>query len=214
MDTSRFTRLAPSLAAGIDALGLTLSAEIQLKMLDYLALLSHWNKAYNLTSIDAADDMLSRHLLDSLAILPFIKGSHVLDVGTGPGLPGLILALADINRQYTLLDGNIKKTRFLTQARIELGINNIDVIHGRIEQFQPEVLFDVIVSRAFSSLPDFVKATQALLTSSGCILAMKGQRPDSEVNACKDFQDNIHIHPITVPGLDAERHLIELVFVP
>src|SRR5512135_1065472 len=169
------------LAAGVAALGLALPEGGEAKLLAYLALLDKWNRVYNLTAVRDAERMVSHHLLDSLAAVPFFRGERVLDVGSGGGLPGIPLAIARPDVQVTLVDSIAKKTAFLLQAKSELGLANLTVVTGRVEDFRPETGFDVITSRAFSDLREFVALTRHLLKPGGRWLALKGLYPDEEI---------------------------------
>ncbi len=198
------------LAAGIAALGLVLPDGAASKLLDYLALLDKWNRVYNLTAVRDTERMVSHHLLDSLATVPFFQGGRVLDVGSGGGLPGIPLAIARPLLQVTLIDSVAKKTAFLTQAKMELGLDNVNVVTGRVEDYRPETKFDLITSRAFSDLAEFVALTRPLLDPAGRWLAMKGLYPHGELVL---LPDNVKVsanHILDVPGLDATRHLIVL----
>ncbi|GGJ94887.1 16S rRNA (guanine(527)-N(7))-methyltransferase RsmG [Pseudomonas matsuisoli] len=205
-------RHAEELAAGIRTLGLSVSVSQQASLLAYLALLVKWNKAYNLTAVRDPDEMVSRHLLDSLSVAPFVDnlGPRWLDVGSGGGMPGIPLAILFPERQFTLLDSNGKKTRFLTQVKLELKLANVEVIHGRVEAFQPERPLDGIVSRAFSSLADFTDWTRCLGDADTRWLAMKGIHPDDELQALPDDFQREATHVLTVPGCQGERHLLIL----
>ena len=178
-------RHAEELSQGARALGVELSAEQHEQLLAYLALLIKWNKAYNLTAVRNPDEMVSRHLLDSLSVVPFVAqyGDNWLDVGSGGGMPGIPLAILFPERRFTLLDSNGKKTRFLTQVKLELKLANLDVIHSRVEEFRPQVPFSGICSRAFSSLQDFTDWTRHLGNGDTHWLAMKGVQPDDELQA-------------------------------
>ena len=198
------------LAAGIAALGLTLPDGAEAKLLAYLALLDKWNRVYNLTAVRDAERMVSHHLLDSLAAVPFFQGVSVLDVGSGGGLPGIPLAIARPELQVTLIDSIAKKTAFLLQAKAELGLANLQVVTGRVEAFRPEAKFDVITSRAFSDLKEFVTLTRHLLKPAGRWLAMKGLLPHEEIVSLPDWVKVSANHALAVPGLEASRHLIVL----
>jgi len=198
------------LAAGVAALGLTLPAGAEAKLLAYLALLEKWNRVYNLTAVRDAERMVSHHLLDSLAAVPFFQGPVVLDVGSGGGLPGIPLAIARPELQVTLIDSIAKKTAFLLQAKAELGLNNLNVVTGRVEDFRPESGFDFITSRAFSDLKEFVMLTRHLLNPAGHWLAMKGLMPHEEIASLPDWVKVSADHALLVPGLEANRHLIVL----
>jgi 16S rRNA (guanine527-N7)-methyltransferase len=192
---------------GLDALDLLLTQAQQKKLIAFIVLIEKWNKAYNLTAIRNPEEMVRLHLLDSLAIANYIQGPKVLDIGTGAGLPGIPLALIYPHYSFVLLDSNIKKTRFVQQAVIELGLKNVTVWHGRIENYQPTIYFNSIVSRAFSSVQSFVSVASERLSSGGVLLAMKGQHPDKEL---QQIDNDFSVIPIMVPGVDAERCLVQL----
>lgn len=195
---------------GLAELRLTASANQQQQLLAYLQLFHKWNRAYNLSSIRELPEMLTRHLLDSLVVVPYITGSRIIDVGTGGGLPGVPLAILNPDRQVTLLDSVGKKTRFLHQVKSELGLGNIRVVHSRVEQFVPDEPFDGVVSRAFASLQDFAVLCQHLLAPGGQLWAMKGEFPHAELQGVQKFCDLDFVHYLKVPGLDAKRCLIVL----
>jgi len=203
---------AAELVRGALALGVELSEGQQQQLLAYLALLIKWNKAYNLTAVRDPDEMVSRHLLDSLSVVSFVaeSGQTWLDVGSGGGMPGVPLAIMFPDRSFTLLDSNGKKTRFLTQVKLELKLANLEVVHSRLEQFQPAEAFDGITSRAFSSLEDFASWTRHLGNTQTRWLAMKGVQPDDELQRLPaDFRlDACHV--LKVPGCQGQRHLLIL----
>lgn len=199
-------RLAAALAAGIAGLGLAISAEAQQRMLDYLALVAKWNKAYNLTAVREPEKMLTHHLLDSLAVLPHLHGPRVLDVGSGAGLPGFPLALASPELQFTLLDASGKKTTFLRQAVIELKPGNVEVVCARVEDWKAPALFDTVISRAFAEVADFVKLAGHLCARNGVVIAMKGVHPEQELARLPRQFRLQAVVPLLVPGLDAQRH--------
>ncbi|WP_068828748.1 16S rRNA (guanine(527)-N(7))-methyltransferase RsmG [Pseudomonas sp. BMS12] len=206
------SRHADELTQGAQALGVELSALQHEQLLAYLALLIKWNKAYNLTAVRNPDEMVSRHLLDSLSVVPFVAqyGDHWLDVGSGGGMPGIPLAILFPERRFTLLDSNGKKTRFLTQVKLELKLANLEVIHSRVEEFQPEHPFTGICSRAFSSLEDFSNWTRHLGDTATHWLAMKGVQPDDELQALPaDFRLQ-SCEVLKVPGCQGQRHLLIL----
>ena len=176
----------------------------------YLDLLVKWNAAYNLTAVRDRAEMVPRHIEDSLAILPYLQGRTVLDVGTGAGLPGLVLAIADPARDYTVLDSNGKKARFCEYAVDTLGLRNAQVVQARAENYRPAALFDTVVSRAFASVAGFVNAAGALCAEDGRLLAMKGARPDDELAALPAGWTVDAVHALRVPGLAAERHVAVL----
>ncbi|WP_324779795.1 16S rRNA (guanine(527)-N(7))-methyltransferase RsmG [Thiobacillus sedimenti] len=198
------------LKAGIAALGLSLPAGAEAKLLAYLALLDKWNRVYNLTAVRDAERMVSHHLLDSLAAVPYFQGETVLDVGSGGGLPGIPLAIARPELRVTLIDSIAKKTAFLLQAKAELGLSNLAVVTGRVEDYKPESGFDVITSRAFSDLKEFVSLTRHLLNPGGRWFAMKGLYPDEEIATLPLDVKVSADHALAVPGLEASRHLIVL----
>ncbi len=202
--------LQTQLAAGIAALGLALPADAEAKLLAYLALLDKWNRVYNLTAVRDTERMVSHHLLDSLAAVPFFQGGRVLDVGSGGGLPGIPLAIARPDLQVTLIDSIAKKTAFLLQAKTELGLDNLSVVTNRVEDYRPETGFDLITSRAFSDLREFVALTRHLLKPAGRWLAMKGLYPHEELALLPAGVKVSADHVLAVPGLDATRHLIVL----
>ncbi len=198
------------LAQGCVELGLALTP-VQLQNINaYLDGLVKWNKAYNLTAIRDPGEMVVKHLLDSLAIHGAVYGMDILDVGTGPGLPGLLLAICNPLRKFTLLDSNGKKTRFIMQMKHELHLTNVVVINDRIETLTEPAKFDQITCRAFSSLQDFVTRCLHLLRPSGEMLAMKGKIPEDEIAALADSTVQIDIEKIMVPYLNDERHLIRI----
>jgi 16S rRNA (guanine527-N7)-methyltransferase len=205
-------RHAEELSQGALELGVELSAQQHEQLLAYLALLIKWNKAYNLTAVRDPNEMVSRHLLDSLSVVPFVSeaGDNWLDVGSGGGMPGIPLAILFPERQFTLLDSNGKKTRFLTQVKLELKLANMQVIHSRVEAFTPAVPFSGICSRAFSSLEDFSNWTRHLGDGNTQWLAMKGVHPDDELQALPaDFRLTA-THVLKVPGCQGQRHLLIL----
>lgn len=198
--------LADELAAGNRALGLNIAAAAQQRMLDFLALIQKWNKAYNLTAVREPQKMLTHHLLDSLAVLPHLRGPRVLDVGTGAGLPGIPLALARPDWQFTLLDSNHKKTTFLRQAVIELQLGNVDVVCARVETWNAPQSFDTVVSRAFSDVAEFIALAGRLCAKDGVVIAMKGVYPHEELAQLPQAFRLCGVVPLQVPGLGAERH--------
>lgn len=198
--------LADELAGGIAALGLEIATASRQRMLDYLELVEKWNKAYNLTAVREPAKMLTHHLLDSLAILPHVCGNRLLDVGSGAGLPGIPLALAQPDRHITLLDSSHKKTTFLRQAAIELKISNVDVVCERVETWRSPHLFDTVVSRAFSDLPEFLELAGKLCAKTGVVIAMKGVYPHEELAQLPGDFLLRNVVTLNVPGLGAERH--------
>ena len=202
---------AQLLADGLARLHLPLPPATQQKLLDYVTLVRKWNKVYNLTAARGPDKMLTHHLLDSLAVAPHIAGvKTILDVGSGAGLPGIPLALALPGAHVTLLDSNHKKTAFLHQAVIELKLGNAEVVCERVEKFPPKQKYDVVVSRALCALPEFVALAGGLVAPGGTLLAMKGALPEGEIAQLTGAFQLIRVKPLSVPGLDAERHLVFL----
>ncbi|MGZ8224746.1 MAG: 16S rRNA (guanine(527)-N(7))-methyltransferase RsmG, partial [Methylobacter sp.] len=165
------------------------------------------NKAYNLTAVRDREEMVRLHLLDSLAIIPYIEGKRVIDIGTGAGLPGIPLAVYLPETRFTLLDSNAKKTRFVQQAVLELKLKNVEVCHNRVEKYHPEKNFNTAITRAFAGLSDIVELTAHLLARDGVLLAMKGRRPDSELEQVSAKKTVI---PLRVPGVESERCLIRI----
>jgi 16S rRNA (guanine527-N7)-methyltransferase len=201
-------RWQQELGEGLQQMRIDLSARQQQQMLEYLQLLAKWNRVFNLTAIREPGEMVSRQLLDSLSILPWVKGARVLDVGTGAGLPGIPLAISLPEVAFTLLDSNGKKTRFVQQAAAQLGLKNVEVINARIESLRDECGFDVITSRAFASLHDFIASTRHLLAAEGCWLAMKGQKDREEGELPAEIL--VQRHTLLVPGCEGDRHLAEV----
>ncbi|AXO90678.1 16S rRNA (guanine(527)-N(7))-methyltransferase RsmG [Pseudomonas parafulva] len=203
---------AEELSTGARQLGVELSQQQHAQLLAYLALLIKWNKAYNLTAVRDPDEMVSRHLLDSLSVMPFIHSDtqRWLDVGSGGGMPGIPLAILHPQKHITVLDSNGKKTRFLTQVKMELKLDNLNVIHSRVEEVQPEQPFCGIISRAFSSMENFTNWTRHLGDAKTRWLAMKGLHPADELVALPaDFTVESE-QALTVPGCQGQRHLLIL----
>lgn len=201
---------AVQLSQGLAALGLTLSPEAQSRLMQYLALLSKWNRIYNLTAIREPSRLVSHHLLDSLAVLPYLEGTSVVDVGSGAGLPGIPLAVARPEWRVVLLDSNHKKAAFLRQAVLELNLRDTQVVTDRAEHWHPVHRFDVAISRAFSDLPAFVETAQHLCRAGGVLAAMKGVHPDEELAQLAPEVRVRKIVALDVPGLRAARHLVLL----
>ena len=199
---------ADQLKRGLIALGLTLEGDAQQRLLDYIALIEKWNKVYNLTAIREPEKMVSHHLLDSLAVAPHLHAKRLLDVGSGAGLPGIPLALANPDMHVTVLDSNHKKAAFLNQAVIELGLKNAEVCAERVESWQPDGRFDVIISRAFADMGEFVRLTRHLLAPGGLFAAMKGLHPYEEIDKLPEGCKVQQVLPLAIPGLDGARHLV------
>lgn len=202
------------LETGVADLSLVLPEDAETKLPAYLALLDKWNRVYNLTAVRETERMVSHHLLDSLAIVPYVETGRVLDGGSGGGLPGIPLAIARPDLQVTLIDSVAKKTAFLLQAKAELRLDNVSVVTGRVEAHQDATGFDFITSRAFSDLKEFVTLTRHLLVPGGRWLAMKGLYPHEEIAALPDWVKLRGEHVLTIPHLDATRHLIILEAAP
>ncbi len=196
------------LAAGLAQLGIDLPAKATEQLLAFRDLLLKWNKTYNLTAVREPEQVESHHLLDSLAILPWVADGPLLDVGSGGGLPGIPLAIARPNLRVTLVDAVQKKVSFVQQAAIELRLHNVQAIHGRVEELAGQ--YAQISSRAFSDLGEFLSLTRHLLAPGGNWLAMKGQRPEAELAALPADIAVAAVQPLHVPGMRAERHLIIL----
>ena len=197
-----------AISAGATQMGISLS-DHQLELLvQYLELFIKWNKAYNLTAIRDPEEMFIKHIIDSLSITPFIKGESILDVGTGPGLPGIPMAIMFPTKHFSLLDSNGKKTRFLVQAKMSLVLSNVDVFNVRVESLSNDKLFDQIMSRAFTALDNMVNLCKHLLTPGGEFLAMKGLIPKDEIAMVDSDYGIESISPLTVPGCMDQRHLI------
>ncbi len=201
---------AQQLERGLATLGIALPEAAQCKLLAYVALLQKWNKTFALTALRDPAKAVSHHLLDSLAVLPYVTQDSLLDVGSGGGQPGIPLAIARPDLAVTLLDSNSKKTAFLQQAVIELELKNVAVHCGRVEQYRPPEKFAGIVSRAFSELADFVTLSAALLAPEGRWLALKGVRPDDEIARLPESAAVDAVHRLAVPGVEGERHLVVL----
>lgn len=199
------------LSEGLRVMAIDLSERRQQLLLDYLALLLKWNKAFNLTAIRDPGEMVPRQLLDSLSILNLVQGERVLDVGTGPGLPGIPLAVAQPDRQFVLIDSNGKKTRFVQQAVVALGLDNVQVVRTRVEAYQPDAGFDTITSRAFAALPRMVQLTRHLLADQGRLLAMKGTVPTDEIAELAAEGYRVEVAALSVPGSDGQRHALLVV---
>lgn len=210
--------LGDRLSRGLEAINLSLDEQQHQQLLAYLQLFDKWNRAYNLSSVRNIDDMLSRHMLDSLSIHPYFLAKNCLDVGSGGGLPGIPLAISYPDRQFTLLDSNGKKTRFLFQVANELGLKNVTVEQCRVEEKPVPPYFDGIVSRAFSTIDAMLHGSAQLLAEGGLVYAMKGRYPAEELAAVSELKGKTgmaqfeieNTHQLNVPGTDGDRHLIVL----
>lgn len=202
--------VAGQLIAGLSALGIDAADFPQQKLYSYLALLNRWNRAYNLTAVRDPDRQISHHVLDSLAILPHLHGQHCLDIGSGPGLPGLVLALARPDQHWVLLDSSAKKVRFLRQVQLELSIPNVEIVRARIESWRPAAGFDTIVVRALADLLQLYHWSAPLLATGGCLLAMKAVAAPRELAQLGSEPVTVQVHELAVPGITAPRTLVEI----
>lgn len=197
-----------TLIEGLDKLQLSLADKSIKNLLAYVDLIAKWNTIYNLTAITQPIASVKLHLLDSLAVNRYLQGNRILDVGTGAGLPGIPLAIINPDKYFVLLDGKFKKTHFVQQAIIEMGLNNVSVEYCRIEQFQSKQSFDAIISRAFACIEKFITVSWRLLRDNGVILAMKGQPSAQEL----ELIDKLYtVYPLTIPGICAKRCLIKII---
>lgn len=207
-------RYYKELQNGAESIGVSLDSNKIDALIDYLALFHKWNKAYNLSAVRNPDDMPGRHILDSLSVLPYLgpylSSARVVDVGTGAGLPGIPLAIMLPASHFSLVDTNGKKTRFLFQVVHDLDLQNVDIVHTRVENWRASLLFDAVICRAYSSLSGIVETCGHLLASEGKILAMKGLIPTDELREVEKHYIVEHVHALTVPGLEGERNLIVL----
>jgi 16S rRNA (guanine527-N7)-methyltransferase len=201
--------LKAQLARGCAQMHVGLPAGAEQSLLDFIMLLSKWNATYNLTAIRIPTEMVDKHLLDSLSVLPFLQGQRIVDVGCGAGLPGIPLALACPDRQFVLLDSQAKKTRFVSHAVATLSLQNVEVVQSRAEDYRPGELFATVITRAFASLLEFMRLAGHLGAPQACYLAMKGRPPAKEL---QDLTAGLHtrVHPLTVPGLKAQRCVVEI----
>lgn len=203
------------LADGAEALGVALDPKQRQALLALMAELLEWNRRFNLTAITEAEEVVDKHLLDSLAVLPRLKGLRIADIGSGAGFPGLPLAIANPGRRYTLVESTGKKAGFLQHAAGKLALQNVEVFHGRAEALKPHQgqSFDGAISRALGSLAEFIRVAGQLLARDGRLYAMKGKAPGEELKALPKGWKLLKVHPIRVPGLEAERCLVELARV-
>ena len=217
--------LEARLAAGLSALGMALPEARFAALIAFLALLAKWNRAFNLTAVRDPVDMVPRHLLDSLAVLPYLHGPRILDLGSGAGLPGMVLALVDPEREWVLLDSNAKKTRFLTQIVIELRPDNVEVVQARAEAYVPARPFTTVIARALAPLSTVFRLARPLCAAEGRILAMKGLYPEAELAELGPNRPHMpnrahmpntphmkgaRVHRLQIPGLAGERHLVQI----
>ena len=202
--------LRTAICHGCSALNPDLDDAAVEKFVVFVRMLEKWNRVTNLTAVRDPLEMVPRHILDSLAVVPFLTRGSLLDVGTGAGLPGLPIAIASPDLEVTLLDSNAKKLRFVRQAVAELGLDNVQVVQARMQEYQPPRSFAMVISRAVASLDELHRQTIHLLRPGGRMLFMKGVVPEHEIGALQDGRAGLHIEPLNVPGLAAERHLLWL----
>lgn len=200
--------IAAALAAGLKSLDLRLAKDTSEKLLEYVGLIDKWNRVYNLTAVRTRENMVTHHLLDSLSVAPHLRGATLLDVGSGAGLPGIPLALARPESRVTLIESNSKKSAFLNQAVIELKLENVDVAQARVETWVAPRRYDVVISRAFSSLSEFAESSGRHLADDGILAAMKGAFPADEVDQVPAPYRVVSTIALEVPRLHAERHLV------
>ena len=200
-----------TLLDGARALALDLDEAQLAKLVAHLDLLDDWNTRMNLTAIRDRPSQLTKHLLDSLTVLPYLQGERIADVGSGAGFPGIPLAIVEPHRHFTLIESTGKKCRFLEHVRDTLELKNVEVVQSRAESYKPEVRFDTVIARAVGPVADLVKAAGPLVVGGGRLLAMKGRYPEAELAAKLNGWKVASVHPLTVPGLGEERHLVELV---
>jgi len=200
--------LAERLWNGLSATDLQVSAEAQRKLITYVRLLTQWNKVYSLTAVREPLAMVTRHLLDCLVLLPYLRGDRMADLGSGAGPPGLVLAIARPEQQWVLLESRLKKTRFLTQALIELKLENVSVARERVEAYQAPIAFSTFTSRGFGKLLRVFASVRPLCRGPATLLVMKGVYPAAELAELKKSYPDPQVHRLSVPGLAAERHLV------
>lgn len=196
------------LAEGVAGVGIEIDDQRKRALLGYLSLLKRWNRVYNLTTVKSDTDFVTRHLLDSLSVVPYLHGRNIIDIGSGAGLPGIPVALARPDLEVTLLDSNAKRCRFLRQVQAQLKLQNVSIVQQRAEKFHPHEKFDSLLSRAFSSLSSFIACSGHLLADDGQLLAMKGHWSDEEsAEMALGFRVE-DVIKLNVPGLPEQRHLV------
>lgn len=203
-------KLNEILLQGCEKLALDITTEQADKLTGYVQRIDKWNKAYNLTSVRDPEQMMVKHILDSLAVTRFVSGKRVIDVGTGPGLPGMPLAIMLPDIEFTLLDSLGKRVRFMKQCAFELGLTNVTPVYSRVEEHEPAQPYDIVLSRAFASLKDMLHWCQHLVDSSGVFFALKGQFPQSEIDEVSDHFQIGSVEALSVPDLTGERHLVTI----
>jgi 16S rRNA (guanine527-N7)-methyltransferase len=196
--------------SGLGMLELDAPSDAAQKLVDFLHLIEKWNKVYNLTAVRQPGEMVHRHLMDSLAVLPWLQGNKIADVGSGAGLPGIPLAVMRPDIRFTLIDSSGKKTRFIRHTARKLALDNVQVAHCRVEDYDDASAFDTVISRAFAALDDFVRMAGHLCGPDGCLLAMKGVLPPTVSQQLPEGWSVEEVHKLEVPGLDAERHVLLL----
>lgn len=199
-----------ALLEGARTLGIELTDEQAVRLVTHLDLLDEWNARMNLTAIRDRPSQLTKHLLDSLSVQPHLRGQRIADIGSGAGFPGIPLAIVEPARHFALIESTGKKSRFLEHVRDTLGLANVEVVQSRAESYQPELRFDTVIARAVGPVADLVKVAGRLVAGGGRLLAMKGRYPEEELAAKLNGWKVAAVHPLTVPGLDEERHLVEL----
>jgi len=202
--------LLPELQKMLIRTDLDVTEKQQEQLVELVELLNKWNKAYNLTSVRDPHDMLVKHIMDSIVVSPHLQGQRLIDVGTGPGLPGLPLAILNPDKQFVLLDSLGKRLRFIRQAVLALGLKNVEFVQSRVEEYNPEQKFDIVLSRAFASLQDMLFWCKHLPNENGHFLALKGQFPAQEVAALDKEFEFITSIPLQVPNLEGERCLVKV----
>jgi 16S rRNA (guanine527-N7)-methyltransferase len=202
--------LVESLRAGAGTLGIDLSEDSLARMVAYLRELERWNRAYGLTAVRDVREMVSRHLLDSLAVHPFVEGTDVADAGTGAGLPGIPLALARPESRFTLIDAGAKKVRFLRHVTALLALPQVTVVHARLQDYQPAAGFDTVIARALAPLPRLLELAGHLCAPGGRLLAMQGRRQDEESSPLPPGWELMGVERLAVPLLEAQRHVVIL----
>jgi 16S rRNA (guanine527-N7)-methyltransferase len=205
---NKFVHPEDLLEDGLYELGLDEQLAGDDRLMEFITELMNWNRIYNLTSVRKPTEIVTRHILDSLTVLPYLHGRHILDIGTGAGLPGIPLAVASPEREFTLLDSSSKKLRFVQQTLAIITLDNVTLENQRIEEYQPEERFDTIICRAFSDLHELYRQASRLIADGGRILAMKGVYPMTEIECLEDKGVVDDVISLKVPGMDAERHLV------
>jgi 16S rRNA (guanine527-N7)-methyltransferase len=202
--------VAVSLEQGLAELGLELTVEQRRALIAHLDLVDEWNAKFNLTAIRDREQQITKHVLDSLTVRPWLRGATVADIGSGAGFPGIPLAIVEPERRFALVESTGKKCRFLETVRDTLGLANVEVIQARAESYKPENRYETVVARAVGPLADLVRFAGPLLAAGGRLLAMKGRHPAEELSGRLNGWKIVAVHPLRVPGLDDERHLVEL----